>query len=57
MRRFDKKTPDCLRSQEPQLKKLTREELYEFYLKQGYSDDDAMALSGMVESEEDTDSE
>lgn len=56
-KRFEKKTPDCLRSQEQQLKQLTKEELYEFYLNQGYSDDDAMALSGMAELEEDTESE
>ena len=57
MRKHKKKVPDYLRSLDTCLEKLTKEELYEFYLNQGYSDDDAMALSGMAELEEDTESE
>jgi hypothetical protein len=58
LKKHNKRTPDVLHHLKSIIKELTKEELYEFYMKQGYSDEDAMMLSGIVaESDEDIEAE
>ena len=46
--------PDWLYDQEETIAGLATEELFEFYLDLGYSEEDAMELSGLVANSEET---